>query len=100
MKELNGEFKLWLASLLLVVSECDARFVKIKHRNAARDKRTKEHIAEEARAFVLTEEFSIMCRVFGFNPEEIRSKTPEEAFRAYRRLVSDELVIEDGIEWD
>lgn len=96
MKELTGEDRIWLSALLLVVAEQDERFVKIKHRNGERDKRTRQRIAEEAREFVASDNFVTMCDVFGFNPEVLRSKTPQQAYEAYKRVVNDDLEIEDN----
>lgn len=96
MIELTPEHRLWLSALLLVLSERDQKFIKIKHRSGDRDRRTKQHIAEGAQLFVESDDFNTMCKVFDFNADELRSKTPQEAYDAYRRVIDNNIEIEDN----
>lgn len=94
MTELTPEHRLWLSALLLVLSERDPKFVKIKHRSSERDQRTKQHIAEGAQIFVESDDFVTMCLVFDFDADELRLKTPEEAFIAYKKVIDNNIEIE------
>lgn len=95
MRELSEESRLWLAVLLLVLAEREERFVKIKHRNSERDRRARQGIAEGARSFVSSVDFATLCGIFGFNPEVLRARTPEECYRGYQKLMSDDVAMEE-----
>jgi len=88
--KIEPEQRLLLSALLLVVAEQDQNYVKIKHRKSARDTRARKFLAEEARLFVASEEFNVMCEAAGIDSDGLRAKTPAEAYKAYLKIAANE----------
>lgn len=83
------EQRFLLSAVLLCVAEQETQFVKIKHRTSDRDQRTRQKISETAREFVQSVGFDAMCYNAGFDANYLRSKTPAEAYQAFKRVESD-----------
>lgn len=88
--QIEPESRLLLSAILLVIAEQDEKNVKIKHRASERDQRSKKRIAEGAKIFVASSGFDGMCEAVGIEPEHLRVKSPQQAYKAYQKLVSDE----------
>lgn len=87
---MQQEKRLWLSVLLLVVAQQEVKFARQGSTTTERRKKIPEQIADEARHYVSSPQFTTLCQRINLEPKRLRSLTPAQAYEAYKKLTSDD----------